>query len=326
MTRPRPGPPRFLCALVLLLCAGCGFSARALSSPKEYEAYRTTRAGYTTEARLQASLLYLGRFPDGRFADEVRRRFGEEEARFYRASSKSEHGLEWYLRTLPEGPHATEASLMLVELAKRASEEQQDELVQRGRSMERRLALAESQRRQAVEALVGWISALASSAAWGKPTWEQPQELLRGIRGLPEPGRCDDVRCVRGRTMVFQIPVAGGGLEERAATFDFILELERGRVVRGALRGPALFSRFYEAARGRPLPRDPLEARAEAVGYALEVVGGAFEAAAPGATCDQGITPPVVLSRRCGGWRVVATAGDGPADDDVLEVEGPGAP
>jgi hypothetical protein len=309
-----------------LLSAGCGFPARALSSPGEYEAYRTTRVGYTVEARLQASRVYLGRFPKGRFVDEVRQRFEEEEGNFYRVSSKTKHGLEWYLQTLPDGPHATEASLMLVELAKRAAEEQEDELVQRGRSIERRLARAEALRREAVEALVGWISALASSQAWGRPTWEQPAELLRGIRGLPDPGRCDDLRCLRGRTVVFQIPVAGGGLEERAATFDFVLELEQGRVIRGVLQGPALFSRFYEASQGRPLPKDPLEARAEAVGYALEVVGGAFEAVAPGATCDQGITPPVVLARRCGGWKVTVTVGDGAAEDDRLEVEGPRRP
>ncbi|MCS6899648.1 MAG: hypothetical protein RMJ98_08400 [Myxococcales bacterium] len=312
--------------LLALLCSGCGLTARALSSPEEYEAYRTTRVGYTTEARLQAAKVYLGRYPEGRFAEEVRRRFEVEEGMFYRASSRTKHGLDWYLQTLPDGPHATEANLMLLELARREAAEQEDELVKRGRSIERRLAQAERLRREVVEALVGWISALASSQAWGKPTWEQPTELLQGIRGLPEPGRCDDLRCTRTRTMEFLIPAAGGGLEERAAIFDFVLELDQGRVIRGLLQGPALFSRFYEASQGRLLPRDPLEARAEAVGYALEVVSGAFEAVAPGATCHQGITPPVVLSRRCGGWKVTVTAGDGAAEDDRLEVEGPRRP
>lgn len=317
-------------ALLLLLwvalVSGCGFTSRALSSPREYEAYRATRAGYTREARLRAAKLYLGLFPEGRFAEEVRGRFETEENRFFQDRNKSRGDLEWYLQVLPDGPHASEASLLILEMERRASEQRYDELLARGRTIEQRLAKAEQLRKQTSEALVGWISALAANEAWGRPTWEQSPELIRAIRTEPEPGHCDDQRCLRSRTMVFQIPIAGGGLEERAALFDHILAVQQGRVIRGELRGPALFSRFYEAARGRPLPKDPLEARAEAVSYVLEVVSGAFEAVAPGAACDRGITPPVVFFRQCNGWRVTASAGDGTADDDVIEVEGPRAP
>lgn len=123
--------------------------------------------------------------------------------------------------------------------------------------------------------------------------------------------------------MVFQIPVMGGGLEDRAAIFDYLLDLRKNRVLRGELRGPALFSRFYEAAQGRPLSKDLLEARAEAVSYVLDVIGGAFEAVAPGVSCERGITPPVVFHRQCNGWSITASVGDGAADEDTIVVEGP---
>jgi len=312
-----------LAGLLWLGASGCGLGARALSTPTEYEAYRAVRAEYTAEARLRAGKRYLGSYPEGRFADEVRRRFDDEEKAFYAVQAGSLAGLGWYLQILPDGPHASEASLRLLELERQASQRRHDELVERGKSMEKRLARASASRRETVEALVGWVTALASSEAWGKPTWWQPAEVLRALRNEPDPGRCDERRCVRGRLLVFQIPVAGGGLEERAAAFDLILTLDRGRVVRGSVRGPELFSRLYEAARGQPLGSDRLMARAEAVSHALELVGGAFEAVAPGGRCDRGITPPVVMQRSCDGWQITATAGDLATDDDVIEIAGP---
>jgi hypothetical protein len=303
--------------------AGCGFAGRALSSPREYEAYRSTRAGYTVEDRLRAAKLYLGQFPQGRFAEEVQRLFDEEERRFFQAQRGTVAGLDWYLKILPDGPHANDAQLLTLELERQAAAQREDALVQRGRTIERRLAAAELQRRRAVEEPVNWVTALASSQRWGRATWEQPAELLRALRTEPAPGRCEEVRCLRTRSVIFQVPVRGGGLEERALTYDLLLELHRGGVVRGALRGPALFSRLYEAARGKPLPPDPLEARAEAVSHALELVGGAFEAVAPAASCDRGIRPPQILLRQCNGWRVAVIAGDGAAEDDLIEVEGP---
>ncbi len=311
-----------LAALVATL-AGCGLPARFVSSPREYEHYRATRAEYTPEGRLRAATRYLGAYPEGRFADEVRGAFEREESAFYRARSRTIPGLEWYLQVLPAGPHASEASLMLAELEKQASIERSDELLKRGRTIEQRLARASVSRRQTVDTLVGWVAALTSSEGWGRRTSEQPPELLRALRTEPQPGKCDEQRCLRSVTTTFAIPLAGGGLDERAAVFDLVLDLDRGAVRQGKLQGPALFSRWYEAARGRPVPADALEARAEAVSHVLEVLGGAAEAAAPAGRCDRPIRPPEVLRRQCDGWLITATAGDQPTDDDIITVSGP---
>ncbi len=311
-------------ALLALALSACGLPSRLASSPAEYESYRATRADYTPEARLHAAQLYLGVYPTGRFADEVRRRFETEEAAFYRAKSLSAAGLVWYLHVLPDGPHASEASLLLSDLEKRAAQERSDELLARGRSIERRLALAATSRRQTSELLVGWIASLTSSDGWGKRTHEQPPEIVRALRTEPNGGRCDERRCLRTVTTTFSIPQAGGGLDERAAVFDLVLDLDgQGRVVQGALQGPGLFSRLYEASLGRPLPADMLEARAEAVSHALEVLAGAAEAVTPAGRCDRPIKPPEVLRRQCDGWLITAIAGDQPTDDDVIRVAGP---
>lgn len=318
------GGPR-AAGLVLLgaLVGGCELPQRAFSSSSEYEAYRATRAGYTPEARLEAGRRYLVGYPGGRFVDEVRARFEREEQAFYDLKQGSIAGLEWYLRVLPSGPHAASASLRLADLQQEAARLRGDKLLAQARASERRLSRASSSRKVVTETLVGWISVIASNQAWGRPTWQQPADMIMAMRMEPEAGRCDDLRCLRAQTLVFPVPVVGGGLEERAATFDLGLELRSGGVARASLRGPALFSRLHEASEGKPVQRDELAARAEAVGYAIELIGGAFEAVAPASLCDRGIAPPVLLLRDCGGWKIRVIAGDTPADDDVLEVEGP---
>lgn len=304
------------------LTSGCASMTRLVAPRDDYDAYRATRAAYTVEDRLEASLGYLERFPRGRFAAEVRARFDVEEASFYARRSASIDGLDWYLRVLPAGPHAAEAAARRANLSLERSERDNDRLSLAGRATERRLARAARSRRAVVEAFTGLIAATASNEAWGRPTWAQPVALIEALRAAPDPGRCDDLRCSRVTLQKFAIPIAGGGLDERAATSELTIDLERGGVRRVTLRGPDLFSRVWEAEQGKALLADPLEARALAVGHAIDVVTGAFEGVAPRARCDRPITPPVALRRVCDGWVVVVTVGDA-ATDDVIAIEGP---
>lgn len=306
-----------------LAAAGCGLPTRAISSPTEYRDYRETRTAWTVEDRLAAAAKYLAAHPQGRFVAEVRATFGREEQSFYDQKSQTAPGLEWYLMVLPGGPHASEASLRLSDFEARAKVHRKDQLLSEAKTIEARLSAAAASRHAAVDTLTGWIGSIAIVRTWGEATWHLPGETLLSLRGWPDPARCTDRRCSRTRSVEFQVPVSGGGLEDRAATMDFVVVLQDGGVDRIEVRGPELFSRLFEASRGIPLDPDHERARAEAVGFALDLVGGAFESVAPVARCDRPIRPPVVMSRRCDGWSIDVTIGDTPADDDIVSVRGP---
>lgn len=316
MTRRPPLP-----LAVLLACAsvGCAGSARVIASPAETDAYRRTRASYTVEDRLVAAERYLEAYPDGRFAADVRARFAAEEARFYAQKSGRTDGLDWYLRVLPRGPHAAEASLLRAEYAKREEELSRAGVLRTAWSMERRLARAEASRKQVVELVGAFLAGAAASDAWGRPVWSQPREVLEVLRGPPNPGKCDDVRCARFASVPFSIPIAGGGLDERALVVDVVVALSDGGVSRLTLRGPGLFSRVYEAQRGRALEADAESARALAVGFAEELVAGTFEARMPATSCGRPVTPPEILRRACGGALLRVVVG-GEGEDDVVEL------
>jgi hypothetical protein len=275
------------------------------------------------EDRLSAASKYLDAYPKGRFADEVRASFAREERDFYDAKSQTAPGLEWYLMVLPHGPHASEASLRLSDFEARAKVQRKDLLLSQAKTIEARLAAAQASRHAAVDTLTAWIGSIALVRSWGEATWHLPGETLLSLRGWPDPAKCNDRRCSRTQSLEFQVPVTGGGLEDRAATMDFIVTIEAGGVDRIEVRGPELFSRLFEASRGIPLDPDRERARAEAVGFALDLVGGAFESVTPAARCDRPIRPPVVMSRKCDGWSIDVTIGDTPADDDIVSVRGP---
>ncbi len=307
-------------ALILAtLLTGC---ARFAASPADYAAYRKTRALHTREDRLVAAKRYLGEHPNGEFVEEVRQRFVVEELAFYDAQKRSIDGLDWYLVVLPDGPHATDARLRRGELEEQAKKLRDDALLARARSLEGRLAKAEASRKEALGLTTAWLTSIAHVTSWGRPTWELPYELLTLLRAYPESGTCRDDACARFVSIPFSIPVAGGGLEERAAVMDLGLTLRGGGVRTITLRGPELFSRLFEAKRGTPRDPDALVARAEAVSFAIELVSGALAAPLPD-RCDQGITPPEVLRRACDGWSLRIVIGDTAAEDDLVEIAGP---
>jgi hypothetical protein len=301
----------------------CALGNRLVASPAEYGSYRETRTAWTPEDRLVAAMSYLREYPHGRFAAEVRSRFEIDEQGFYDRQSTSIPGLEWYLHVLPDGPHASAASLYLAELEARSRAQGMDALVVSARATERRLAARARGRKAVTETFVAFLGAFASENSFGRPTWELPGEALELLRGVPSPGRCDDRACRRVITIPFEIPVAGGGVEERAMVMELEVSLREGRVRQAEVRGPELFSRLWEADRGQPMEHDREIARATAVGYALDVVGGAVEAITPQGRCDRPIVPPTAILRECDGWRVEARVGGLPSEDDVVTLRGP---
>lgn len=308
--------------LVAIGLAGCAPAARLIGDPAEYRAYRETRARYTTEQRLVAATKYLEAYPEGAYAGEVRARFEVEEAAFYDAQSKTSDDLEWYLHVLPDGPHAQQAHLTLSQTSLQEHAEAHDELLTAGRNQERRLKRASRSRTDVTDTFNRWVTAFSTVTSWGRPTSALPGDMTSDFRRPPDAGRCNDIVCTRVEAIPFQVPIAGGGLDERAAVYEVLFTLDNGGVRMLTLRGPALFSRVFEASRGKPVEPDEQTARAEAVSYALDLVGGTFEATLPEKACAQPIDPPTLLKRSCGGVTLTVKIGDDPSQDDVVQLEG----
>lgn len=315
---------RFGAVLLSICLAGCGVWNRATSSPVEYDAFRVTRMGVIFEDRLRAAQIYLAKYPDGRFAKEVRDQFDKEEHSFYEASSVSIGGLDWYLTVLPNGPHSVEASLRRAQLREEEKALGHDELVEKGRQIERKLRRADRSRQVARETFQLWIDGALRMRAWGQPTTEMPIALISALRLGDDPGRCRETECTRSVVIPFQLPVQGGGLEDRALVQELVLRLnDEGGVTEVVIRGPGLFTRLWEAEKGHVREPDPDIARANAVGWALEHVAKTVEDVVPADKCDRPITPPVVFLRSCDGWYVDIEVGADESQDDMIRFRGP---
>ncbi|MFO0661756.1 MAG: hypothetical protein U0165_18275 [Polyangiaceae bacterium] len=206
----------FFAAVATLSLSGCGVWAQLTSSPREYDAYRATRMEPTREARLRASVVYLANYPEGRFSTEVRARFSREDNAFYAEMSKSREGLDWYLTTLPAGPHSVDASLRQSELKQLDGLDVDEALLDRSKRQERRLRAADRSREAALRTFDLWMAGAKNMRSWGRPTYEMPIALISALRLGDDPGHCDDEKCLRDVILPFQIPVQGGGLEDRA--------------------------------------------------------------------------------------------------------------
>ena len=306
----------------MLSVSGCAtIRPRLWSNPAEYDTYRATRIATEPLPRLRAERAYLAAYPAGVFRAEVETAFEQEEQRFYDRRKAYKEGLEEYLVVLPAGPHAVDATLRIADIKERSGEAATDRLVMKSKGMEDRLRLASENRKAALEAVSDWVSDLASIKKLGTFTNDFPR-LSRAFdaryRERPRP-KCERDRCLRLESWPYQVPIAGGGLDELELTLQITVRRSGEDVTSVSLHGPALFSRSWEASQGVPLPKDQLGARAFAVGYVSELVGGTFASVLP-PTCDVPASPPIVMRRSCDGLELTVTAGDSPADDDTITL------
>jgi hypothetical protein len=308
--------------LACLSVLGCSsVRPRLWSTPAEYAAYREVRIAREPLQVLRAERAYLARFPSGAFQAEVADRFEHDEQAFYDRRKPFKEGLEEYLTLLPDGPHAMEAGLRIADFKERSGETATERLVAKSKGMEERLRLASENRRAALEAVSEWVAELATVHQMGKIVDDAPvlsPSFDARFRARPKP-KCDRERCLRLEAWPYQVPIAGGGLDELEITLQVTAKRVGDDVTAVSLHGPALFSRTWEASQGVPLPKDELGARAFAVGYVGELVAGTFASVLP-ASCDVPAAPPVVLKRACQGLELTVVAGESAADDDAITL------
>ncbi len=312
---------RAACLALCVLLTSCASTARVTGDFGDYRSYRRTRLAPTLEARLGAGQRYLRDFPQGDYRAEVRAWFLPAEKRYFKLSWNNLPRLRAYLDAMPDGPHAEAATDRITELESRRvyADRREQHVLDVAQGFETRLAKAADQRRELLREFSTFVRLLGATRTFGEPTSELDSELLLRFRVHQPPGTCDGDRC----TKLFSFPYAvpdGKALAGRDAQLTLEITLERGLVRSLAVSGPELLTRVAEAVEVRAVPDQNPQARAEALGHALDVVAEALDAPLPKSRCEIEVVSPVVLARRCDGLLLQVVAGTEPGQSDRLFV------
>lgn len=315
-----------ICFGLVAASVGCGGVARPLvTRAGDFADYRETRVAGSLDARLAAAARYLDAHRDGAYRDEVAAWFERVEPLFYESRKETIASLRSYLDALPDGPHAPEALARIAALEKKRRSQQGERLAKTAATFEERLARAADARAAVVEAYTGWIGLVVAMGAWGRPTWEADGEFLYAFRTDPPAGRCEGEICRKLLSLPYTLR-SEGKAEEREATIEIELRLVQGRIDSATIAGPELFTRLAEVHEARPMKSGDAAERVAAIGWAVELTGGALEAKLPAARCSKPFVAPIVLERACDGWSARLVAATEPGQDDRLELRGPAAP
>ena len=306
---------------LLPLLGACASTARITGDYADYRGYRQARLATTLEARLGASERYLRDFPDGDYREQVRRWFAPAEKRYFKLSWDNLPRLRAYLDAMPRGPHAEAVSERITALESRRvfADRRERRLLDRAQNFEQRLAEAAEQRREFLREFLALARLLGGTRSFGEPTSELDSELLLRFRVRQPPGRCKADHCSKAFSFVYAVP-EDKLLTQRSAELTLEFTLERGLVQKLSLSGPELLTRVAEAATVRAVPPHNPQARAEALGQALDVLAAALDAPLPKERCFAEAVSPVVLSRRCAGVRVEIIAGIAAGEPDRIVV------
>ena len=313
-------------ALWLLLLLGaassCASTARITGDFGEYRSYRQFRAATTVEARLGAAERYLRDYPRGDYREEVRAWYVPAEKRYFKLSWNTLPRLRAYLDAMPRGPHAEAAADRITELETRRefSERRERRVLGHAQDLESRFARAAQQRRGFVREFARLTELLGGTRSFGEPTSELAPALLHRFRERPPELHCEADLCQKIFPFDYAVP-EDKLLTARSLEVTLHIRLERGMVQELSLEGPELLTRVAEAISVRAVPAQNPQARAEALGQALEIVKGALDTTLPTPRCAVDAVSPVVLERRCEGVRLFVVAGIEPGAADRLVVQ-----
>lgn len=299
-----------------LLCGtlvACG-GLRTMTAPAtDYEDYRAFRVAAAPGTRLARAATYLDRHPRGRFADEVRAVYEEEEPRFFAESQRSRRGAMRYLVDLPHGPHADAAVAMLRAFDVDMREAELRDVAAKVRADEARLESAAVQRRQVGETILGAVGTLLDT---GAPLREATRGAAPPTWG-EEPSRHE-------QDLFFLLPTRPAP-ESRLLTLEVLVDEDDTGVHGGEVAGVDMFVRWAEADQIVKLDAASPEDRREAQVHVLGRLAGAVERVMPEASCPDQSRDRELLHRACGGWEVVVIPGAKEGDRDVVLVRRPRA-
>ncbi len=337
-----------------LATSGCVAGRRFAASPEEYAVYRRALAAVALEDRLEASQRYLLAYPEGAWAPEVNTFFARAEPLYFTGAKRSIPGLEAYLRALPRGPSAKEATLRLRDL-RAAEKADRTDLTGTAQSAEENVT-REAERRAAVRERLGvWIGLFLDPVVFAHPMAEAKGPLIvpwslglpwplctrppvptspqaapnPGAPGAPPDGEATlkiPAGAVRRCTKLLQLDyraVDGGEAQERQALLEIALwQDEDGRPVEVSIGGPDLFLRLQETLTARAASSTDPEAKLQGAERAVELANEIFgKTISTEKTCKKTADSDVArLSCRGVTLRVLAGALDGEDDRFVIRA------
>lgn len=313
---------------------GCAYGRTVLVDASEHGLYRRARASATVEDRLAASQRYLTEYPNGVYTSELKDFFQQTEPLVFAKAKESTAGLEAYLRALPHGPRAAEATLRLRDLRALSKAENADLA---GAAEEADAAvLREVNRRIAVrERIQHWIGLFLDPSAWNLPIGAAKADLIiPWSLGLPWPHceRVEDlktpakkgVNAARICKKLLQLDyraIEDGVPQERQALVEVAMwQDEAGKPLSVHIGGPDLFLRIDETVTARSASADDPEAKLRGAENAVDLAQNVFSRRVSKDPACKKTSDSDVLRLACGGveLRVLAGALDGEDDRFVV--------
>lgn len=291
MSRPRA---RFPFVASLLVCASC----RTLTAPPaELDDYRAFRVAAAEGTRLARAKRYLDRYPEGAFADEVRRAFDAEEPRYFARAQTSREKARDYLVDLPEGPHANAARALLRALGTSMEDAELSDVAERARAEGVHLEALAARRRLVGQAVTKATEALLEPNVIGALADELPAPALALVEG-PARRTWGTSPLAREEDLFFDLPTRPVR-ESRVLTVTYALEERHGAIAEGRIEGHDLFVRWAEADRKTPLDPTSDADRTEARLHAMDRLAPVLDARAPVSRCPETRTDDELFHRCC---------------------------
>jgi hypothetical protein len=290
------------------------------SSPDDYDAYRSIRLQESLLLRLGAAWAYLREQPDGAYRSEVEHWFQGADERFLVRHWDDMSNLERYLAALPDAPRVgiVEARLQHLRALRQMVRDEDAAFLAAEEARQKSLDAAKQSRSAFVRSLTSWAQTLGTSTDFGKPRESWDPEVVTVLNEAPALA-CNEQVCTKSLMLGFDVPQKQG-LETRAVDFSLQYHFAEGRLTTAVLSGDHLFDRLAEAATARSVESSDLQARAEALGVATQLLSMALAVGFAEPACEREAIAPVLVARECGGRAAYVIAAESDAELDRVVV------
>lgn len=304
----------------LLASASCATVRNVTSAPEDYDAYRTIRLQESFVPRLAAAWVYLRQQPEGAYRPEVERWFRAADERFLVRHWDDMSNLERYVDALPDAPRVgmVEARLDHLRALRKMVHDEDAAFMAAEKARQEALDVAKQSRGEFVRSLTTWVQGLGTSTEFGKPLTEWDPAVVAVLNEAPALA-CQGQVCTKSLLLGFEVAQTAG-LEVRAVEFSLQYHFEKGRLTTAVLSGDRLFDRLAEGATAKAVDASNLQARAEALGVATQLLSMALSVGFAEPACEREAIAPVLVARECGGRAAYVIAAESDAEQDRVVV------